>query len=157
YRLGGTGRFIDIEDIYVECWRLSPSRFGWRKHDFPNHEFAANSRRDFEGSHPDLIIKSPDGLGRQLTAEGINWVGERLKHLERLAGGLTHAPATRSASQRVVAQLTRHEQVRAFLAGQKPALEKVDAAEVLNCAPDSTPSVWQQRLATIRSAAEDAE
>ncbi len=157
YKLGGAGRFIDVEDIYVECWRLSPSRFGWRKYDYPNHEFAANSRRDFESAHADLIIKSSDGLGRQLSAEGIAWVRERLPDLERLERGQTRAPAARSPSQRLIAQLTRQKLVRDFLAGQVAPVEKVDAAELLNCAPDSAPSVWQQRLARVRSAAKESE
>jgi hypothetical protein len=157
YRLQGSGQYVHVEDIYVECWRLSPSRFGWRKYPYPNYKTTAKALQTFEAANSDLIIKSPDGLGRQLTAPGVAWVRQRLGDFQRLASGETRAPAAKRASSRAVAQLTRHPTVRAFIAGKEPELRKVDVADLLSCAPDSAPSVWQQRLATFRSAAEDDE
>lgn len=157
YRLQGAGRFVDIEDVYVECWRLSPSRFGWRKHQYPNYKVASKAQRDFEEAYPDLVLKTTSGLGRQLTAEGVAWVRQRLPDFERLASGKTKAPAPRRASHKLITELTAKPLVRAFLEGKGLELTKVEAADLLHCAPDSPRSIWQQRAATLRSAAEDDE
>jgi hypothetical protein len=156
FRLGGSGQFVDIEDVYVECWRLSPERFGWRKHNYPNHEFAATARRDFESAHPDLVLKSADGLGRQLSADGISWIRHRLTALEALVDGGAPTNARRR-SHRLISQFTRHEVYRRGLDGKPQAIAKADAADFLNCAPDSAPSVWQRRIAVLRAAAQDVQ
>jgi hypothetical protein len=157
YRLQGAGKFVDVEDVFVECHNLSPSRFGWRKHNYPNYKVASKAQRDFEGAHPELLLKTPNGLARQLTAEGVAWVRDRAAAFERLEAGETRAPKTRRASFRVVTELLRSPTVRAYLEGNSVELQRVEISELLNCAPDSPPAMWRQRLATIRAAAEDNE
>jgi len=156
YRLQGAGQFVDVEDIFVECWRLSPSRFGWRKHHYPNYKVASKALRDLE-AHSNLLMKTPNGLGRQLTAEGVAWIRDRLGEFQKLAAGETKAPATRRPSHRVVSELTKSPMVRAFLEGARPEMSKVEVADLFHCAPDSPRAVWQQRVASLRSAAEDDE
>lgn len=155
--LHGAGQYVDVEDIYVECWRLSPSRFGWRKHNYPNYKTAAKAQQEFERVHPEMIIKTPDGRRRQLTNEGTHYVRSRLSELERLTTGVTKAPALRSASHRMVVELEKQALVRAFLAEERPELTRTEVAQILRCAPDSRPSVWCERLATMRSAVADDE
>ncbi len=161
YRLQGAGQFVDIEEVYMECWRLSPSRFGLRKYQHPNTEVAAKEERHLKKNHPDFILKTQDkrGMqrGMQLTAKGVTWVRERLAEFERLAAGETKAPATTRASFKVISGLMKNGLVRAFIVGKEVQLGKVEVADLLNCAPDSPPSVWQQRIATLRSAAVDNE
>jgi len=157
YRLQGAGQFVDVEDVFVECWLLSPSRFGWRKHNYPNYKVASKALRDLEGTHSDLLIKTPNGLGRQLTAEGVAWVRDRLEDFERLASGQTKAPATRRQSHRVVSELTSSSMVKDFLGGERPELSKLEVADLFHCAPDSPRAIWQQRAASLRSAAKDDE
>jgi hypothetical protein len=157
YRLQGAGQFVDVEDIYVECWRLSPSRFGWRKHDYPNYKTAAKAQQEIERAQPELLLKTADGLGRQLTDQGMTWVRDRLSDLQRLERGMTRAPAVRSVSHRSIVELEKHGPVRSFLAGQSIELSKIEVAQLLKCAPDSRASVWRERLATLRSAAADDE
>jgi hypothetical protein len=157
YRLQGTGRFVDVEDVFEECWKLSPSRFGWRKHSYPNYKVASKAQRDFESRHPSLILKTPDGLGRQLSAEGIAWILGHLDEFEPLARGDSKAPAPRRVSHRLVAELERSPVVEAFLRGAEVAVNKIQMADLLRCAPDSPPSVWRQRVETARSAAKDNE
>jgi len=157
YRLQGAGRFVDVEDVYVECWRLSKSRFGWRKHEYPNYKVASKAQRDFEEAHPGFVLKTRDGLGRQLSAEGIAWIRMRLRDFDELASGDTKAPAARRVSHRVISELTANHLVRLFLGGERPGLSKVEVADVLHCAPDSSSLVWRQRLSTLRAAVEDDE
>ena len=157
YRMQGTGQFVDVEDIYVECWRLSPSRFGWRTKLYPNYKVASKAQQEFERAHPDMTLKESNGLTRQLTATGVNWVRERLDVFETLASGKSKAPATRRASHKLVNELVLSPLAQKFLSGQRPELSKIGVATLLQCAPDSLRSVWQQRLATLRSAAADNE
>jgi hypothetical protein len=157
YRLQGAGRFVDVEDVFVECWHLSPSRFGWRKHKYPNYKVASKAQRDFEKSHPELLLKTPNGLARQLTAEGVDWIRNRLSDFEGLASGNTKAPAARRPSRKVITELLAEPLVRAFLDGKSVELNKVQVADLLHCAPDSPRAVWKQRAATLRSAATDNE
>jgi len=157
YRLQGAGKFVDVEDVFVECHHLSPSRFGWRKHNYPNYKVASKAQRDFEEAHPELLLKTPNGLARQLTAEGVAWVRERMIEFERLAAGETRAPKTRRTSFRVVAELLRSPTVRNYLNGSPIELNRLEIAELFNCAPDSPPATWRQRLASVRAAAEDNE
>jgi len=157
YRLQGAGRFVDVEDVYEECWRLSESRFGWRKHKYPNYKVASKAQRDFEEAHPGLVLKTRDGLGRQLSAEGVVWVRTRLTEFERLASGDTRAPAIRRASHRVIRELLTNRLVGSFLAGKRPELGRVEVADILHSAPDSSSVAWRQRLLTLRAAAEDDE
>jgi hypothetical protein len=157
YRLQGAGRFVDVEDVYVECWRLSPSRFGWRKHQYPNYKVSSKAQRDFEKAHPELLLKTPNGLARQLTAEGVAWIRNRLPDFASLASGTTKAPAPRRPSHKIITELTTNPLVRAFLEGKPVELTKVQVADLLHCAPDSPRSIWKQRAATLRSAATDNE
>jgi hypothetical protein len=157
YRLQGAGQFVDVEDVYVECWRLSPSRFGWRKHDYPNYKTAAKAQQEIERAHPELLFKTPDGLGRQLTDQGMAWVRDRIPDLELLDDGRTKAPAIRSASHRQIVELEKHAATRQFLDGEPVEFRKIEIAQLLKCAPDSRPSVWRERLSTLRSAAADDE
>lgn len=157
YRLQGAGRFVDAEDVFEECWKLSPSRFGWRKHAYPNYKVASKAQRDFESRHPSLILKTADGLGRQLSAEGIAWVRAHMDEFAPLGRGDSKAPATRRASHRLVTDLERSSLVEAFLRGAEVTLSKLQVADLLHCAPDSPPSVWRQRIETARSAAKDSE
>jgi hypothetical protein len=157
YRLQGAGQFVDVEDVYEECWRLSPSRFGWRKHNYPNYKIAAKAQQEIERAHPELTLKTLDGLGRQLTDQGMAWVRDRLPELQELEIGKTRAPAVRSASHRSVVELEKHATVRLFLTGHPVEFRKIEVAQLLKCAPDSRPSVWRERLGTLRSAAADDE
>jgi hypothetical protein len=157
YQLQGAGRFVDVEDIYVECFRLSPSRFGWRKHPLPNYKVASKAQRDFEGSRPELLLKTPNGLARQLTAEGVEWIRSRLSEFQALDTGDSKAPKTRRASYRAVSELIQSKSFRAYQAGDRSIPSKLEIAELFHCAPDSAPSIWRERWASARSAAVDNE
>ena len=158
YRLDGAGQFVDVEDVVEECWRLSPSRFGWRKLQYPSDRTGWAAVGHIEAGRSDVMIKTPNGLGRQLTAFGVEWVRSKLSGFERLGGEKTRAPKSRRASFKLIADFARHPWVVSVLAGDRSkALDKVAAADLLRCAPDSSRDVWALRLASLRSAAADNE
>ena len=156
YRLGGVGTYIDVEDVFMEMWRLVPGRFSWRKYRQPNYKIMSKSIVDISvRGDRDLLLGS--GNTRQLSARGVEWIGTRLPQFERLAEGLESAPPDRRPSQRVAAELARDDAVRQFLERGRLALQRTDAAVLLRCAPDAPRQVWRERLETLRSAARDGD
>ncbi len=154
YRLGGAGKYVDVEDVFMEMWALAPARFSWRKYRQPNYKIMSKSivtiRLRGDG---DLLLGR--GNRRQLTAQGVEWVTARLKQFDRLAAGLETAPPDRRPSQRVVAELAKSAIVRAFLATRSVDLARAEVAVLLRCAPDAPRQVWRERLGTLKSAARD--
>ena len=153
YQLGGTGHFIDVEDIFERCYKLAPERFGWRKYPYPNYKILSKALRDIEGKYPKLLIKTPDGLKRQLSAEAIEWVRVRLPQFERVLGKPGMNPPTRRTGQKLLNEFRDHPLTRGFLEGHEPELIKHEVADLLLCSPDSPPQVWRERLESYRSAA----
>lgn len=156
YHRGGAGRFVDVEDVFLSCHEMAPERFGWRKYPFPNYKILSKALRDFEEKHPEVLIKTQDGLSRQLSAEGVEWVRRRLPQYKRLVNGIGRSPATRRPGQRILNEIAGHRLVREFLNGSPPNLVKHEVADLLLCSPDSAPSIWRERLESYRSAASES-
>jgi len=155
YRRGGAGKYVDVEDVFAEMWELAPSRFRWRRHGYPNYKILAKSIVDIS-QRGDGELLLGEGYARQLSAEGVQWVKARLKRFERLGADVGAGVSQRRPSQRVVVGLEKSPLVVAFLDGREIDLGRNDVALLLRCAPDAPRSVWQERLATLRSAATDA-
>jgi hypothetical protein len=156
YQLGGSGAFVDVEDIFLRCYQLAPERFRWRKHDIPNYKTLAKALRDFEGSHPSFLVKTSDGLSRQLSAEGHAWVTQKSNRFEEILTRPGANPPTRRRDHRILNEFSSNPLMRAFVEGNQPNLVKHEVADLLLCAPDSPKAVWRERLETYRSAAADA-
>ncbi|MGD0019052.1 MAG: hypothetical protein ABSD62_07325 [Candidatus Limnocylindrales bacterium] len=156
YLLGGTGDFVDVEEIFLKCYELAPERFGWRTQKLPNYKTLYKALRDFEAKHPRAMIKTSNGLGRQLTAEGIEYVRARLDRLEPLRGPSARPPAIRVRAQRLLQDLVATPAAQRFFHGDTREPTRYEAAEALLCAPDSSAEAWHERLAIYRSSAEAA-
>lgn len=156
YQLGGAGEFVDVEDIFLHCFELAPERFRWRKHAIANYKTLSKALRDFEGRHPDLLLKTEDGLSRQLSKEGIDWVRERLLQFGEVLSQPGANPPTRRREQKILNEFASHQLVVAFQKGKPEPLQKYAVADLLLCAPDSPTDVWRERLETFRSAASAA-
>lgn len=157
YRLDGAGTFVNVEEVIEECFRLSPSRFGWRTKKVPSDRIGWHALGDLESNRPELTTKTPNGLARQLTAEGVKWVKDRLIQFEALGTQQTQAPKTRRRSHRLLTEVESLSWVREYLDGSRNELTKVQAADILSCAPDSPTSVWQARLTSLQAAAVNNE
>lgn len=156
YQLGGAGQFIDVEDIFLRCFKLAPERFRWRKHLIANYKTLSKALRDFEGRHSALLLKTEDGLSRQLSKEGIDWVNARLGDFQEVLSQPGANPPTRRREQKLLNEFAGHRLVRAFEKGSAADLQKFEVADLLLCAPDSPTDVWIERLETYRSAASAA-
>jgi hypothetical protein len=151
--LGGAGKFIDVEDLFMRCYEISPERFGWRKYQYPNYKILYQALVDFDRKHPELIIRTPDGLSRQLSAEGVKWIEQRYSIFRKLLETPEKIPPTRRPNQRILNDISKHSHFRSYLSEGSIDLSKYQVAEILLCSPDSQPSLWKERLETYRSAA----
>ncbi len=156
YELSGSGAFVDVETIFLHCYKIAPERFRWRKYDIANYKTLSKALRDFEGSHPSFLIRTPDGLSRQLSAEGNTWVRQRLPLFEGVLRKPGVNPPTRRRDHRILNEFSSHKLVRGFADGNRPNLIKHEVADLMLCAPDSPTTVWRERIETYRSAATDA-
>jgi hypothetical protein len=159
YRCGGVGRFIEIEDVYEEVFRVAPSRFGWRTRHIASDKAATKAMQDASRGRrlpKGLLVFSPNSYGVQLTGDGVTWVRERLERFEALVE--TKAPAgVQRSSQRHLVALERSELAQAYAAGEEVQATRVRFADLLRLTPDADGRAWRDRLETYRSAAQQAE
>jgi hypothetical protein len=159
YRCGGIGRFIDIEDVYEEAFRVAPSRFGWRTRNVPSDKAATKAMQDaIRGRRlpRKLLLFSPNSYGVQLTGEGVSWVRERLEGFEELVASKAPAGSDRHSQRHLVA-LERSELAQAYAAGERIEATRVRFADLLRLTPDADGRAWRERLESYRSAAQRAE
>lgn len=153
YALDGAGRFVDVEDIFQECWKIASERFRWRKYEYPNYKTLSKALRDFEDNYPGLLIKTDDGLMRQLSAEGVKWIKGRLPVFNKLLSRREVVPPSRRSDQRLLNGVRDHRLFSSYLKGDRDRYARHEVADLLMCSPDSPVSTWNQRMGTLRSAA----
>jgi hypothetical protein len=160
YLCGGIARFVDVEDAFIKMWETAPERFSWRKYSYPHYKIAHDALSDItkpRKGQADLLMRTPDGLGRQLTAKGVAYVEERLSGFEKFARGESKSAPDRRPSQRALAALDRDIRVRAVLNGNRADLKRHEAATLLRCTLDSPAHIWRERLETLKAGATAAK
>lgn len=154
FELGGKGRFVDIENLFMRCYEIAPERFTWRKYELPNYKIASKALRDFEDKYPGLLIRTGDGLQRQLSADGIKWIESRLPVYKGLLSEERREPPHLRPSQRILNEVESSELFSAFDLGHPHQATKYEIADLLLCSPDSPVAIWNERIETLKSAAE---
>lgn len=157
FELGGSDKFVDVENAFIRAFELAPLRLSWRtRSDLPDLKKCSKALRDAEGSEPKLLVKQGPEM-RRLTVEGQKWIED---HFDRLAESLgdsrvVQAPRTRTPS-RLVAQALQSEVFQQWHESGSTAAEKWRVAQMLRCSPDSSRVVWLERLEGLRAAAYSA-
>jgi hypothetical protein len=150
WRLEGGADYVAIEDLFEECWRVAPSRFGWSTKSHPSDKAGDQAMRDVLKSEEtkDLLLLSGDRKSVRLSATGVAWVRERLDALDKLAQ--QRAPSQKR-SQRHLVDLERSAIGQALLRGEELTAGRVEVADLLSLTPDADPAAFRQRLASYRS------
>ena len=159
YQLGGSSKFVDIEDVSLECFRIAPARFGWRtRTDLPDYKKCAKALQEAEVRRPRMLVKTHDSFGRQLTAEGQRWVEANSKRLSKILNrGVPVPEPKRRPTSRMMAEIELSEPFVLWKdTGQIPQ-EKWRMADVLRCSPDSSAVTWSARLESARGVAYAAD
>lgn len=159
HELGGDDDFVDIEQVFLRCFELAPQRLSWRtRPDLPDFKKCAKALQEAEARRPQLLVKTGDTFGRQLSVHGQKWIDTNEKRLRALlkSGQIVQEPKRRPRAR----MLIEAEQASAFeewRANPNAPIEKWKMAELLRCSPDSDVAVWRNRLATLRAAAHAAD
>ena len=156
YELGGADDFVDVEDAFIKAFELAPLRLSWRtRPDLPDLKKCSKALRDAEGREPRLLVTKGAEM-RRLTVEGQQWIEENFDRLaEALGGDGVRAPRTRVPS-RLVSQALQSSVFAMWAETRTITSEKWRVAEMLRCSPDSSHTVFRDRLETLRGAAYSA-
>jgi hypothetical protein len=154
FELGGSDRFMDVEDVMLEAFRLVPERFCWRtKPDIPDKLKGNSALHGADAAFPKLLIKNGQSQ-RRLTLEGQKWIED---NFDRLASALrgdvkVEAPKSRRSS-RLLSEVSRSDIFMSWTDTDALVAEKWRYADLFRCSPDSAQHIWKHRLETLRSAA----
>lgn len=151
YLLDGAQRRVDIEEIYVKCFEISPSRFSWRtRSDLPDAKKLSKALVDAE-SKTDFIIKF-DVHTRGLSAAGLSWIERYLPKLRHLYGGGMVPPGKSNVHRKLAQSLRAHPIWDDFKSGNTDA-SIFSLSDALHCSPGSPNLVWKSRFEEILIAA----
>lgn len=154
YELGGADEFVDVEDVFYRAFELAPLRLSWRtRPNVPDLKKCSKALRDAEGRTPRLLVKQGSER-RRLTVEGQRWIEENFDRLANALGGeaRVRAPQSRAAS-RLVAQALQSKVFGEWKSEAVVTAERWRIAELLRCLPDSSRSVFRNRIEELRAAA----
>ena len=108
YRLGGSQRAIDTEDVAIEAHKLAPGRFSWRKYpDQINLELIRVYLSDAKLKHHLLLGSGKTGW--RLTQQGLEWSE---KSTPSIGDGDTSRTRAQSRSGSIDEQRWRRERNR---------------------------------------------
>jgi hypothetical protein len=159
YQLGGADRLVDVEDIYLECFRLAPARLGWRtRPDLPDYKKCAKALQSVEASTHRGLLTKHGRYERKLTAEGVKWCERWRDRLEATYGGQRVVRAARAGDQeRTLRELRAHPAFRHWVENGALPSGWWDIADAFRCSPSSSREVWDQRLDHAQRAADAAD
>jgi hypothetical protein len=157
-QLGGKTTFVDVEVAFISCFDLAPNRFSWRtREDLPDYKKCSKALQEAEARRPRLLLKTRDGLKRQLTVEGQHWVSaHEPRMVAALHSGKTVAEPTSRPRARMLADVERSAMFEKWSGEGELPSEKWQVAELLRCSPDSDWRIWRDRLEILRAGANGA-
>jgi hypothetical protein len=156
HQLGGGEKFIDIEEVAISAFQLSPRRFAWRtRRDLPSWErvrtaFVHANQQERRRGRPPLVIQNTTGTAWRLTADGVAFVQS---NAQRLGGPVPDQRRTGKSAERV-RRIRGHTTFLAFSNGTPiEDLKRYQLADLLLCPPDSSIDSVRRKLDTARAAA----
>lgn len=163
-QLGGATKFVDIEEVTLEAFKVAPDRFGWRtKKQYPSWERVrsafvhANQNEQRHGAKP-LVISDTEGEAWKLTSEGVAFVRDNATKVESVTGRKRAPASAASPSGRRVREIKKHPAYAKFAHGTAVAdIERYELADLLLCPPDSSAGVVLRKVDSARAAAVDAD
>lgn len=159
YQLGGSTQFVDVEQIALKCFEMAPARFAWRTRlDLPNYKICMKALQEADARRPQMMLKTGDSFGRQLTAEGQRWIEANAKRLSGLLEtGVCVPESKRRPTSRMLAEIEGSDSFVHWTQTGTVPQEKWRIADVLRCSPDSNPVTWKDRLESARAVAYAAD
>jgi hypothetical protein len=158
YRLGGAEGTVDTEDVAVECWRLAPKKFSWKKYpQYPDSDTARVTLFDAAKPKYGRLVRGRNRrTGWMLTVAGIDRVRARLPALQALTSGSGELVTHHREIDRYLAPLEKSVAYKRF-SGSKSceAVQAHEFTEILRCSVDASPTVLRDRLEKLKSRAHE--
>lgn len=167
---GGASQFVDIEDIAVQAYRLAPTRFRWNRYDYPSVEAARVAFKHWKDLKNEEARFTSHRLSYSLTAVGVagavdtarillkrNFANadEVITFYRAMADGgdpsevqkavSNGTRTTARPSQHELRRLRAHSVFKRWRSGETD-FEVWEVADVLNCLPDSSARIWEERF-----------
>ena len=163
-QVGGAVKFVDIEDVALEAFKIAPDRFGWRtRKEFPSWErvrtaFVHANQSQQRRTAPVLVVSNTDGSAWRLTAEGVAFVRENAAKTEKLTGRKRARASSSSPSGRRVREIRKHRVFTKFAHGTPISeVARFELADLLACPPDSPIGAVKRKVDQARAAAVDVD
>jgi hypothetical protein len=150
--LGGDTGMVDLEDLAMEAFRLSPQAFRWRKYPQPSLEAVRLAIKNANRPPRRLIASEPGGEGRMLTDEGV----DAAHRVARRASpeGVAASPVRRSVTAEL-GRITSHPAFLRWRTSGWAAVDIFDVADIARCAASAAPATLRARLLSLRAQAEE--
>jgi len=164
YILGGWHQRVHTEDIALKCYELTPSKFSWVKYpqypDLAPARFALESAKKQKygalvkgGSERKKSVKSLGGW--MLTYNGIQWIRDNEKRIEKFLGKLGYI-SDRLPAHRKLIELFKSTAYKKFIAHiEKAEITHAEFAESFLCTVNTRSEVLSDRLEQLYSIAEE--
>jgi hypothetical protein len=155
YLLGGADKDVDVEEIYIHCFKLAEARFAWRtRPDLPDYKKLSKALQSVEAkTHAGLLLR-PHEYSRRLSVEGVRWV-ETYKEtlIKNYSQGKVQASFSTNQHERRRQEVKSDLVWRQFLTNPE-TLTSVELASVMNCTAASTDATWKTRINELRRASD---
>ncbi len=161
-RLGGDEKGLDMEDIAVECHKISPKTFSWRKYpDQVNMILVANAIQDAKRGRNGSLVSGGQKQGWRLTVAGLQ-AAQRVNASDAGAGNPNSVPEFRGAKgQRVKQEYSRLKNSDAFSqwkSGQNISESAMNSLLKINAyTSDELLEIKKTRLARCRGITEEMD
>jgi hypothetical protein len=161
-RLGGARRYVDIEEVTLEAYRMAPERFSWRtKRDYPSWErvrtaFVHANQGEQKRHGGPLVVSSTDGSSWKLTVDGLAFVRLHAGRIERAVSRGARSSGGGTPSAKRIREIRKHP---AFIAYENATpigdIARHELAELLLSPPDAPREAVRRKLDRARTAALD--
>lgn len=157
YVVGGSERFVDVEEIYLKTFEIAPARLSWRtRRDIPDYKKCAKALQEVEDPKRSSFVGAMDKKGsyqRRLTNVAVKWIQTHEAHFTELYRAGTVRSATNQDDHKLMRALDRSEALAAFRLDPNVKLSEFLVADALGCLPGSSDATYAQRFDRLLGAA----
>ena len=165
-QLGGHKQKVHTEEIAYEAYKLAKDRFGWRlrkfrETDFPDKEPVRISLMDAAKEKYGSLAEGRSGVeakrkeidGWTFTPEGVRWIREHQKRIERQLG-TEQTKISKKDTDRFIRQMRVQPLFQSFIQNNLTKENRYALTDMLNTSPDAPKIIILKKFKRLRSTAE---
>lgn len=166
YLKGGEVKKIHTEDIALQCFKLSPSRFSWIKYPkYPNLESVRRPLISARSKESGSLVSGRHGRTKEnqvsdgwiFTPNGINWIEKNKDKIELLLGS-KQKPVKRTQIDKQIFEFKNSTAFKKFLNDKTcENIHDYEFTDFLNANLDTPSAILRDRIDKIRAIASKAK